>query len=85
MVPAEAPCAHPPTRGIQMDLNESPGFGSPILADDSEFYLVGGKVILKALFQEEVPGLFMLDNGQDMLSAKALGRLSLDTEWLASV
>ena len=85
MVPAEAPCAHPPTRGIQMDLNESPGFGSPILADDSEFYLVGGKVILKAWFQEEVPGLFMLDNGQDMLSAKALGRLSLDTEWLASV
>ena len=85
MVPAEAPCAHPPTRDIQMDLNESPGFGSPILADDSEFYLVGGKVILKALFQEEVPGLFMLDNGQDMLSAKALGRLSLDTEWLASV
>ena len=85
MVPAEAPCAHPPTWDIQMDLNESPGFGSPILADDSEYYLVGGKVILKAWFQEEVPGLFMLDNGQDMLSAKALGRLSLDTEQLSSV
>lgn len=68
--------------------------GSPLFVDDSEFYLVGEKVIFETSFQEELPGLLSLDTIQDILSVegtgkillelgtlsvKALGRLSLDT------
>ena len=48
--------------------------GSPVFVDDSEFYMVGEKVIFETSFQEELPGLLSLDTIQGILSVEGMGR-----------
>ena len=81
LVPAEAPCPHPPPQGVQNELIESLLIlGYSVLVDDPELSLVRTKVIFETWFRHWMGYPQYLGTGKTQFGYWVVESLSL--EWI---